>query len=277
MTGSQARCGGTAGTHKSARPARPQLPHLGRLRTRKPTARTKRFPPLPLFKAWPLPTSTRFGQPAEGSTRHHKEISVAIRANRTSMNVPIRKPWTQEQFFSWAEAQDIRYEFDGSQPVAMTGGNAGHSLITRTLHRALDARLRRGPCLPLGPDAGVETVNSAVRYPDALVTCSKFALTDKIIPGVVVVFEVLSPTSGRVDRIVKVREYAAVPSIRRYVILESTGPGLTVMERAGPDEVWRTTVLTNDDILRVPEIGIEIPVAEFYEDVTFPDEGEASD
>jgi hypothetical protein len=29
------------------------------------------------------------------------------------MNVPIRKIRTQEQFFSWAEAQDIRYEFDG--------------------------------------------------------------------------------------------------------------------------------------------------------------------
>jgi len=202
---------------------------------------------------------------------------VAVRAKLPAMNDPLRKPWTQKQFLSWADTQEVRYEFDGSQPVAMTGGNAGHSLITRTLHRALDARLRRGPCLPLGPDAGVETVNSAVRYPDALVTCSKFALTDKIIPGVVVVFEVLSPTSGRVDRIVKVREYAAVPSIRRYVILESTSLGLTVMERAGSDEVWRTTVLTNDDILRMPEIGIEIPVAEFYEDVTFPDEGEASD
>ena len=193
------------------------------------------------------------------------------------MNVPIRNPWTQEQFFSWTEAQDARFEFDGEQPVAMTGGNAGHALITRGLHRALDGRLRRGPCQPLGPDAGVETLNSAVRYPDALVTCSKFELADRTIPGVVVVFEVLSPSSGRVDRIHKVREYAAVPSIRRYVILESNSIGLTVMERAAPDEAWRTTVLTNGDILLMPEIGIEIPVAEFYDGITFPENSEASD
>jgi Uma2 family endonuclease len=159
------------------------------------------------------------------------------------MTSPLRKPWTQEQFFAWAEAQDARYEFDGTQPVAMTGGNAGHALISQSLHRALYQRLRGGPCQPLGPDAGLQTVGTAVRYPDALVTCSKFALTDYTIPGVVVVFEVLSPTSGRTDRIAKVREYAAVSSIRRYVILESTGVGLTLLERATPDEAWRTTVL----------------------------------
>ena len=193
------------------------------------------------------------------------------------MNIVTRKPWTQEQFFAWAEARGACYEFDGSQPVAMTGGNAGHSLITRNLHRALDARLRRGPCRPLGPDAGVETLNLAVRYPDALVTCSKFQLSARTIPGVVVVFEVLSPSAGRTDRIVKVREYAAVPSIRRYVILESSSVALTVMERTEPTETWRTIVLTGDDILRMPEIGVEIPVFEFYEDIAFPEEGEVSE
>ncbi len=96
----------------------------------------------------------------------------------------------------------------------------------------------------------------------------------RTISGVVVVFEVLSPTSGRVDRITKVREYAAVPSIRRYVILESSSIGLTVLEREGPDEAWRTTILIDGDILRMPEISIEMPVSEIYEDITFPDQQE---
>jgi len=192
------------------------------------------------------------------------------------MNIALRKTWTQEQFFPWAEAQDERYEFDGVQPVAMTGGNAGHAVVTRNVNFALWTRLRGGSCQPLGPDAGVETVNKAVRYPDALVTCSKFEQADLIIPGVVAVFEVLSPTSGRTDRIIKVREYAAVPSIRRYVILESTSIGLTVLEREGPDDAWRTTILTNGDVIRMPEIGIEIPVSEIYEGISFPDQDEAS-
>jgi Uma2 family endonuclease len=191
------------------------------------------------------------------------------------MNVALRTPWTQEQFFSWAEAQDVRYEFDGFQPVAMTGGNVNHSRVFGNLFTALKARLRGGPCEPLGPDAGVETVNKAVRYPDALVTCSQVDGESRLVPGVVVVFEVLSPTSGRIDRIVKVREYAAVPSIRRYIILESSNAGLTVFERERDDETWRASTLTNDDLLRMPEIGIEIPVGEFYEGITFPENSES--
>ncbi len=92
-------------------------------------------------------------------------------------------------------------------------------------------------------------------------------------PGVVVVFEVLSPTSGRTDRIVKLREYRAVPSILRYVILEYTGIGLSVFERANGDEPWRATALTADDTLRMPEIGIEIPVTELYQEVDLPEVG----
>ena len=112
-----------------------------------------------------------------------------------------------------------------------------------------------------------------------LVTCTKFQGDSRVVPGVVVVFEVVGSTPGanRRDRIVKVREYAGVPSIRRYVIIESSSIGLTVMERDEIEDVWRTTVLTNDDILRMPEIAIEIPVSEIYEDLAFPDQDQDQD
>ncbi|MEO8716414.1 MAG: Uma2 family endonuclease [Acetobacteraceae bacterium] len=187
------------------------------------------------------------------------------------MNIALRKPrMTREQFFDWAQAQDVRYEFDGFEPVAMTGRTRNHSRLTRVLHRALDTRLSGSGCEPLGPDAGVATIGEAVRYPDALVTCTKTPDTAHVVDGVVVVFEVISPTSGRVDRIVKVREYAAVPSIRRYVILEHTSVGLTVLERSAGDQPWIITTLTAGDTLRMPEIGIEIPIVELYEDTDVP-------
>jgi Uma2 family endonuclease len=196
------------------------------------------------------------------------------RAKLTSMNAPLREPWTQDQFFTWASAQEGRYEFDGFQPLAMTGGTANHSVIMQNVHAALRTRLRGSGCRPLVPDAGLATVGDAVRYPDALVTCSKFSGTALTIPGVVAVFEIVSPGTSRVDRIVKVREYAAVPSIRRYVILEATTAGLTVFERESAEMSWRAVTLTSDDVLRMPELAVEIPVAEFYEAVDFGDGNE---
>lgn len=185
------------------------------------------------------------------------------------MNLLARKPWTQEQFLAWAERQDGRFEFDGFQPVAMTGGNAGHSRIITNIHAALRARLRGTPCDYYGPDLGVQTIGFAVRYPDALVTCTKFPRTDKLAPNVIAVFEVLSPSTSRSDRIDKVREYAAVPSIRSYIIVESDTAGLTVLHRMDGTADWTIRTLTGDETLNLPDIGIEIPVAEFYQDIEF--------
>lgn len=184
------------------------------------------------------------------------------------MTIALRRPrMTREEFFSWAQAQDVRYEFDGFEPVAMTGGTVDHSQISQNIQFALRARLRGSACRALGPDAGVATVGDTVRYPDALVTCTKVLGTAHLVPGVVVVFEVLSPSSGRIDRIEKVREYRAVSSIRRYVILESTSVGLTVFERLDAGDNWTASTLTEDDALQMEEIGVEVPVAELYQGV----------
>jgi Uma2 family endonuclease len=110
----------------------------------------------------------------------------------------------------------------------------------------------------------------ALRIPDALVTCTNCPDKERLVPGVVVVFEVLSPTSGRIDRIVKVREYHAGPTIRRYVILEYTSMGLTVIARTSAEDPWTAITLTAEDTLQMPEIGIEVPVAELYEATDLP-------
>ena len=82
-----------------------------------------------------------------------------------------------------------------------------------------------------------------------------------------IVFEVVSPSSNRTDRISKLREYRAVPSIRRYVILEHHSADLTVFSRADGTAAWTATALTAGEALDMPELGISVPVQEFYEDV----------
>ena len=170
---------------------------------------------------------------------------------------------TREEFFPWAESQDVRYEFDGLEPVAMTGGSARHSSILLNAQFALRTRLRRA-CRPFGPDAGVSTIGNAVRYPDALVTCARFPDTLRMIPDVVVVFEVLSPTSGHVDRIVKPREYGAVPTILRYIIVEHASVAATMFERAKADDPWTVRTSTAGDSVELPEVGVGFPLLELY-------------
>ena len=41
----------------------------------------------------------------------------------------VAKPMTLEAFLDWESRQELKYEFDGCQPVAMTGGTAAHAMI----------------------------------------------------------------------------------------------------------------------------------------------------
>jgi Uma2 family endonuclease len=182
------------------------------------------------------------------------------------MNVALRKPMTLTEFLVWEERQELRYEFDGFQPVAMTGGTLAHDRITFNLQKALDARLADKPCKSYGPNVKIFTPGKA-RYPDALVTCTPTSPSATVVDQPVVVFEVVSEDTARTDRIEKLREYQATPSIRRYVILEQKSIGAAVFARRGDD--WIATALTEENTLAMPEIGIEVPLVEFYAGLEF--------
>jgi Uma2 family endonuclease len=177
------------------------------------------------------------------------------------MNLALRKSMTLEEFLAWEERQPTRFEFDGFQPVAMTGGTVAHNRIMRRLHRTLERRLEGQPCEPFGPDVKI-IVDGRARYPDAVVSCTPQRDSSQVIENPVVVFEVLSESTSRTDRIEKVREYQATQSILRYVILEQDSIGATVFERRG--ETWAASTLTEGDRLSMPEIGTEILLAELY-------------
>ena len=49
------------------------------------------------------------------------------------MNVALREAMTLQQFLAWEEKQELRYEFDGFQPIAMAEGTAAHSAVQRNL------------------------------------------------------------------------------------------------------------------------------------------------
>jgi Uma2 family endonuclease len=176
------------------------------------------------------------------------------------------------EFLEWEERQELRYEFDGVGPVAMTGGTFGHSAIQRNLAFALTGRLRGKPCQFLGSDLKFQVAEGHIRYPDGMVLCSAVDRTATFVLDPVVVFEVLSPSTTGNDRIVKAREYQATPSVQRYVMLEQDSMGATVYARSR--DSWTHEILIADSILALPEIGVELPLAELYEGLAFEAQAE---
>lgn len=171
------------------------------------------------------------------------------------------QPISVEEFLAWEAGQAERFEFDGTQPVAMTGGTYAHARLISQLIVALAGRLPRG-CRALPTDLKVVT-ETRVRYPDVTVVCGPVGRADtQVQPSVV--FEVLSPSTSLIDRRVKPLDYAAVPSVQAYVILDQDGPGAVVMRRV---RGWLEECVAGEEaVLALPEIGVELPLGELYAD-----------
>jgi Uma2 family endonuclease len=184
----------------------------------------------------------------------------------------VLKPMTLEAFLDWEVRQESKFEFDGFHPVGMTGVSAAHSTIQVNLMGLLFNRLRGHRCRVHGSDLKIQ-VSGRIRYPDAFIVCSPLLPETLVVHDPVVVFEILNPSTSDKDHFEKNLEYRDTPSIERYVMLEQSCRGATVFAREGDD--WIGHVLTGDDDLALPEVGITLPMAELYEGVMFspgPDE-----
>ena len=173
---------------------------------------------------------------------------------------------TVDEFLAWEERQEIKYGF---APVAMPGGTRVHAPIQRHLAISIGGRLRGRPCQFYGSDLRIRVVGR-VRYPDGIVVCTGDSNASTSVDDPVVIFEVLSDSTARTDVGAKNREYEATPSVQRYVVLEQDEIAGTMFERVNGD--WVGHILQPDAILRMPEIGIELPLAEVYAGVEFTEQ-----
>ena len=157
------------------------------------------------------------------------------------MNVALQHRWTTERFLAWEESQELRYEFDGFQPIAMAGGTAARAAIQRNLIVALGIGLRGKPCQSYGSELKIKVADGPIRYPDAFVVCTPVLPRATVVSNPVVIFEVLGESSATDDFVTKNAEYRATPSVRRYVVLQQTKAAAAVLSRKGEDWGFRHT------------------------------------
>jgi Uma2 family endonuclease len=201
-----------------------------------------------------------------------------VRAGGLMMPVAARSidhdGWSQGRYLAWLQDQPegLHFEFDGARPVAMAPATVGHNRIGRNIRDAIRHKLRAGaPCDVYGPQDAIETVGGALREPDAFIACSRPPRNGVVVPAPVVVVEVLSPgrENRRRDEQEMVDEYESVPTILRYVIVESERRGYQVLWREPGDREWHRDMPETAKAIGVPEFGIDLALDEVYAGIDF--------
>lgn len=191
------------------------------------------------------------------------------------MTDAVLKQMTTDEFLAWSEGREGRWELVNGVPrrddtEMMAGAKRRHDIVSGNIFAALHARLKGGPCRPYTADFSVRTRgDTMVRRPDVLVECGEGHMDDLAATDPAVVVEVVSPGNSAAELLTKVEEYKALASMRHVVVIEPGRPLLVLYARAANDAWTVTEVEGLDATLALPGIGVDLPMAEIYADVTF--------
>ena len=174
-----------------------------------------------------------------------------------------QKLMSLDEFLAWEREQPERYEFADGAVTMMTGGSAAHATITMNLALALRQALRGTGCRAFVNNLKV-IASGTVRYPDVAVTCNPINDRADILPEPVVVVEVISPSTERIDRGRKKSDYFGAASVRHYALVEQNERRITLHNRI--ETGWIDEVVTGDGVLKLTAIGVELSLDAVYED-----------
>ncbi len=190
--------------------------------------------------------------------------------------LPIPRPISIADFLEGELVSPIKHEYLGGVVYAMAGARIRHNVVATNVLVAMGLRLRGTPCRPFNSDTKVR-VQSATHtrfyYPDASVVCESNDERDSYQDRPVVVVEVLSDASRRIDEGEKKDAYLSLASLQAYVLIEQDRPLACVYRRVeqGFEREWHAGL---EAVIPLGEVGTDLPLAEIYEGVAFqPPEG----
>ena len=183
------------------------------------------------------------------------------------MNVQLPVQIDEEAFFAWVQGREERYELDRGRVIMMTGGSRAHWQIAFNVAKALDIRLdpeRLTVLMEFGVDLGPYTI----RFPDVIVDTAGGAREDLKATGPVLIAEVLSPSSERIDLGDKAAEYLRLPSLLAYLVFAQDEMKAWVWTRRPQGFTASADVLEGGDaVVHIDALKIDLPFKEVYDRV----------
>lgn len=177
------------------------------------------------------------------------------------------EPMALAEFYAWADRQPRgRYELiDGRvhamAPELVRHGRAKLAAVIALRNAIKAARL---PCEAFTDGVAIEVKADTLYIPDASVNRGAPVPPDaRALPQPVIVVEVSSPSTQRIDTTDKLQDYFRVPSIEHYVQI-NLGRRVLLHHRRQPDGSVLTAILGGGALLLDPP-GLTLAVEEFFE------------
>lgn len=173
---------------------------------------------------------------------------------------------TVEEFLHWEEGREGRHELIDGEIVEMQAERNAHALVKSNVFLALRSGIARAgvPCRAWMDGVSVRIDDHTKFEPDAAVACTQFDPDSVLISDPVIVVEVTSPSTQRLDVTRKLSRYFRAPSIQHYLIVLMEERVVIHHQRNG-DEI-ASRIVTGGEISLDPP-GMVLAVADLFADL----------
>lgn len=176
----------------------------------------------------------------------------------------------ESDYLSGEALSKIRHEYVDGHVYAMAGASKTHNTITLNIASRLRQQLRGSPFRAFVADMKVKVEPSrAYYYPDVVVTSAEQDTAPDaprdVLTAPILIVEVLSESTENIDRREKMRAYGLIDSLQEYLLVDSREARAELFRRR-PEGGWEQWIVTPGDTLRLASIGLDLAVADLYEE-----------
>lgn len=168
---------------------------------------------------------------------------------------------SEAEYLAGERISDVKHEYIDGYVYAMSGAHANHNRISMNLSVAFANHLKGKSCQPYASDMKVK-VGSKYFYPDVLVDCSD--VNDYFTESPIILVEVLSKSTRRIDETTKRLIYLQIPTLQEYVLIEQDFVKIEIVRK---NENWQPMRYYLGDEVTFESIGLTMMVEEIYQRV----------
>jgi len=165
-----------------------------------------------------------------------------------------------DQYLEDELRRDVKHELIDGQIYAMAGASANHERISVNILTEFRNHFKKTPCEPFGSDMKVK-VGSRFFYPDVIADCQFDETEPYYTESPVIIVEVLSKSTRRIDETTKRFSYMNIPSLQEYVLIEQDIVDIEVIRRS---EGWISKHYYLGDKIHFESINLTLSVEEIY-------------
>ena len=174
-----------------------------------------------------------------------------------------------EDYLEGEKISPVKHEYIDGEVYQMAGTNDNHARIAGNTFTALSIHLRDSSCEPFASEIKVRAAINIFYYPDILVSCEENPEDSYFSNNPILIIEITSPSTERIDRQEKLLIYQRISSIQEYVVIDQHWINIE-LHRRQPNATWLTYYFDETDTeVEFQSVDLTLQISEIYRRVRF--------